>query len=76
MSWSTAHSWRVAGILIALGTIAAGLGYAYSQDDPAPSFITAPVERGSITSIVRATGTIDAVITVDKLGDIDFKIES
>src|SRR5947209_7369300 len=65
MSWSTAHSWRVAGILIALGTIAAGLGYAYSQDDPAPSFITAPVERGSITSIVRATGTVDAVITVD-----------
>ena len=65
MSWSTAHNWRVASILVALGTIAAGLGYAYSEDDPASSFITAPIERGSIASVVRATGTVDAVITVD-----------
>src|ERR1700746_324665 len=42
-----------------------GLGYAYTRDDSAPTFITAPVERGSIANSVRATGTVEAVTSVD-----------
>ena len=43
----------------------AGLGYTYSQDKSPPIFITASVERGIISSVVRATGTVEAVVTVE-----------
>src|SRR5215471_4076238 len=42
-----------------------GLGYPYVQASSAPTFLTAPVERGSISTLVRASGTVEAVITVD-----------
>jgi HlyD family secretion protein len=51
---------------VALLTLGAALaaGYAvYGQDSP--RYITAPVERGSVATIVKATGTVDAVLTVD-----------
>src|SRR6185369_5989717 len=43
----------------------AGLGYTYSKEKPPPIFITASVEHGTISSVVRATGTVEAVVTVD-----------
>src|SRR6516225_191266 len=42
-----------------------GLGYTYSHESSVPTFLTAPVERGSISTLVRASGTVEAVITVD-----------
>jgi HlyD family secretion protein len=56
---------RLALPLVLLCAAVAGLGYAYSEEDSAPTFITAPIERGVISNVVRATGTVDAVITVD-----------
>ena len=42
-----------------------GLGYPYVQESSVPTFLTAPVERGSVSTLVRASGTVEAVITVD-----------
>jgi HlyD family secretion protein len=42
-----------------------GLGYPYVLESSVPTFLTAPVERGSISTMVRASGTVEAVITVD-----------
>jgi HlyD family secretion protein len=52
----------VAGLLCALTV---GLGYTYGQDSSVPIFLTAPVERGSISTLVKASGTVEAVISVD-----------
>jgi HlyD family secretion protein len=41
-----------------------GPGYAYTPDSEAPFFLTAPV-RGRISILVKATGSVDAEITVD-----------
>src|SRR5258708_33365353 len=51
---------------VALLTLGAALaaGYAVYGQDP-PSYITAPVERGTVATVVKATGTVDAVLTVD-----------
>src|SRR5579864_9261729 len=56
---------RLALPVVLLCAAAAVLGYAYGEEGSAPTFITAAVERGVISSLVRATGTVDAVITVD-----------
>src|ERR1700747_1687518 len=42
-----------------------GLGYTYSHETSVPTFLTAPVERGSIATLVKASGTVEAVVTVD-----------
>jgi HlyD family secretion protein len=55
----------LAAATLLFGAVIGGLGYACSRDDRAPTFITTPVERGSIVSSVRATGTVEAVTSVD-----------
>ena len=42
-----------------------GLGYTYSHETSVPTFLTAPIERGSIATLVKASGTIEAVVSVD-----------
>jgi HlyD family secretion protein len=56
---------RFAATAILLSTVAAGLGYAYSQGSSPEAFLTAPVERGGISTLVRANGTVEAVASVD-----------
>jgi HlyD family secretion protein len=56
---------RIAVVAILLCASVVGLGYASSRESPAPAFITAPVERGTISTLVKATGTVEAVVTVD-----------
>src|SRR5258707_6242298 len=68
------HRWGILVPVVVVGLTAAGFGYAYSRNGPAPTFITAPVERGSITSFVRATGTVDAVLTVDVSSQLSGRI--
>lgn len=57
--------WRPVVTTLLLSAMGVGLGYAYNQDREAPPFLTAPVERGTISTIVKATGSVDAEITVD-----------
>src|SRR5262245_34235155 len=56
---------RLAVTTLLLGAMGVGLAYAYDQDSKAPPFLTAPVERGTISTLVSATGSVDAEITVD-----------
>jgi HlyD family secretion protein len=54
---------RLAVGALVLCTLVVALGLTHGQG--APVFITAPVERGSIATVVKASGTVDAVLTVD-----------
>jgi HlyD family secretion protein len=57
--------WRAAVTTVLLSAMGVGLGYAYNQDREPSPFLTAPVERGTISTMVKATGSVDAEITVD-----------
>jgi HlyD family secretion protein len=61
----------VAGLLCAL---IVGLGYTYGQEGSVSTFLTAPVERGSISTLVRASGTIEAVVSVDVSSQLSGRI--
>jgi len=61
----------VAGLLCALMI---GLGYTYGQDSSVPTFLTAPVERGSISTLVKASGTVEAVVSVDVSSQLSGRI--
>ncbi len=65
---------RFAATAILLGTLAAGLGYAYSQGSSPEAFLTAPVERGSISTLVKASGTVEAVVSVDVSSQLSGRI--
>lgn len=57
---------RAAGTALLIGAIAVGAGVAFhGRDASAPRYITAPVERGVIATVVKATGHVEAVNTVD-----------
>src|SRR5215208_6545547 len=51
--------------IIVIGAIVVGVGYVYTRGGGEHTFMTAPVERGAIATIVKATGSVEAVITVD-----------
>src|SRR5215472_14631188 len=51
-----------------------GLGYTYSQQSSVPTFLTAPVERGSIATLVKASGTVEAVVSVDVSSQLSGRI--
>jgi HlyD family secretion protein len=54
-------------IIIVVISLAAGAGYAYwrvSSSTKEPPYIAAPVQKGDITQVVTATGSLSAVITV------------
>jgi HlyD family secretion protein len=59
---------------IAIGAVVAVAGLAYIQHSSQPSFITAPVERGIISTSVKATGAVDAVTTVDVSSQLSGRI--
>jgi HlyD family secretion protein len=63
---------RLAISAILLSALIIGLGFTHS--DGIPTFITAPVERGSISSVVKATGTTEAVLTVDVSSQLSGRI--
>src|SRR3954452_22790530 len=47
--------------------------YIYTREAP-PTFITVPVERGTVAAFVKATGSVDAVITVDVSSQLSGRI--
>src|ERR1700745_3713080 len=61
----------VAGVPCALMV---GVGYAYGQDHSVPTFLTAAVERGSISTLVKASGTVEAVVSVDVSSQLSGRI--
>jgi len=61
----------VAGLLCALMV---GLGYTYGQESSVRTFLTAPVERGSISTLVKASGTVEAVVSVDVSSQLSGRI--
>lgn len=54
---------KIVGIAVALVALI-GVGYQFLKQPPAAQFKTLKVERGSILSAVSATGTLNAVVTV------------
>jgi len=50
------------------------IGFAYIHQTSQQSFITAPVERGIISTFVKATGSVDAVTTVDVSSQLSGRI--
>src|SRR5262249_21519888 len=51
-----------------------GLGYTYSHESSVPAYLTAPVERGSIATLVKASGTVEAVVSVDVSSQLSGRI--
>ena len=51
-----------------------GLGYTYSHESSVPTFLTAPVERGNIATLVKASGTVEAVVSVDVSSQLSGRI--
>ena len=66
--------WRLAAAIFLLCALLAG--YTYIRANAGPSFITATVERGVISTAVKATGTIDPVIMVDVSSQLSGRIAS
>ena len=64
----------IIGIVVAAGLLSGG--YLYTQGIGArPAFRTAAVTRGPLTSAVSATGTLNAVITVQVGSQISGQIK-
>ena len=61
---------RLAIAAVLLCAIVAGIGYGQSRESTTSSFVTAPVERGSISTVVKSTGTVEAVVTVDVSSEV------
>ncbi|MBI4365595.1 MAG: biotin/lipoyl-binding protein, partial [Deltaproteobacteria bacterium] len=58
----------------ALAAALVGAGYAYYQEEAPQSYLTAAVARGSISTLVKATGTVNAVVTVDVSSQLSGRI--
>jgi HlyD family secretion protein len=67
---------RLAGLLIVLWASAVSAGYYYNNagSDSGPSFITEPVRRATILNVVRATGTVEAVSSVDVSSELSGRV--
>jgi HlyD family secretion protein len=62
----------VAGLLFAMPVVA--VGYTYVAPKSPPEYIIAAVERGSISSVVRASGSVEAVVSVDVSSQLSGRI--
>jgi len=61
-------------VALLLCALIVGLSYTYSQESSVPNFLTAPVERGSMSTLVKASGTVEAVISVDVSSQLSGRI--
>src|SRR5262245_32361395 len=65
--------WRRVTVVVMLSLLVVGLSYTQRRD-PGTAFITVPVERGTVSSMVKATGTVDATATVDVSSQLSGRI--
>lgn len=47
-----------------LAVLMFGAAYAFFKDETSQTYLTAPVERGSVSTAVKATGTVNPVLTI------------
>jgi HlyD family secretion protein len=66
--------WRLSIGALLLAGIVLIWGFIYLADGSGQTFITSPVERGTISTFVKATGAVDAVITVDVSSQLSGRI--
>jgi len=63
-------------LIISLGFAAVGLGYSASfQKTAEDGYLTAPAETTNVVSTVSATGSVDAVVTVDVSSQLSGQVE-
>jgi HlyD family secretion protein len=68
---------RLVSVVVILVAVGIGLGaYYYSRDDAKPQVMTAAVTRGDVTEAVSATGTLEAVTTVQVGTQVSGTIQS
>jgi HlyD family secretion protein len=65
---------RFAAAAVLLCMLAAGFGYTHSHGSSPAPFLTATVERSSIATLVKASGAVEAVITVDVSSQLSGRI--
>ncbi len=65
---------RLSAMAAGFSVLMAGLTVARNEVNPASRFITAPVERGTISKVVKATGTVEAVLKVDVSSQLSGRI--
>lgn len=65
---------RLAAVAAGLSVLIAGLTVARNEVNPASRFMTAPVERSPISKVIKATGTVEAVLTVDVSSQLSGRI--
>src|SRR5216683_1418066 len=71
-----AESPTTAGAILAAGILVIGADLVvYGLGPASPGHITAPIERGVIASIVRATGRVEAIGSVDVSSQLSGRIE-
>nr|WP_288190656.1 biotin/lipoyl-binding protein [uncultured Veillonella sp.] len=73
--WKSRKLW----VIIVLILCIAGGGYLYAKNKDAtakPAYTTGKVERGTIASVISATGTINPVKYVDVSTNVAGKLES
>ncbi|MBY0559780.1 efflux RND transporter periplasmic adaptor subunit [Hyphomicrobium sp.] len=56
---------RFTAVIAGFSTLVTGLTFAHNDVLPSQTFITAPVERGTLSKTITATGTVEARLTVD-----------
>jgi HlyD family secretion protein len=71
---TVSRPWRWAGIIGALLLLALGLWHWWNSGAPPVHYKTAAVDRGPITAIVTATGTVNPVISVQVGSQVSGKI--
>ena len=59
--------------LLAVSALVAG-GFTVYGDKADPGYITAPIERGSIDKVVKATGTVNPVVMVEVGSELSGKV--
>src|SRR5262245_37762046 len=65
---------RIAILAVLLLCVIAVTGFAYQRAGEEQGYMTASVERGTITSMVKATGTVSAVMSVDVSSQLSGRI--
>ncbi|MGH7424321.1 MAG: efflux RND transporter periplasmic adaptor subunit, partial [Candidatus Methylomirabilales bacterium] len=67
---------RMIGILVLLALFIGVGGVAWLRSEKSPKYRTAPVERGEIVATISASGTLNAVITVQVGSQISGRIKN
>src|SRR4051812_3021710 len=60
--------------MLVVAALILGAGYTYTSGQSGRNYLTAPLERGNIATFVKATGSVEPVITVDVSSQLSGRI--